>query len=408
MTNGELSAGEARRIALSAQGFARARPQGRVDVRHLRRVMSHVNVVQLDSVNVLVRSHYLPFFSRIGPYPMRLLDDLAFRRRELFEYWGHAASLLPIEHYPLMRHRMAAAQPRPRLAELMRDQPGYLDAVLDEVRERGPLAAGELADPGERSGPWWPYSKGKIALEWHFMTGAIATHERRGFTRMYDVAERVIPERARAAGSPAAPEAHRVLLMLAARSHGVGTASDLTGYYPAPNAGASKLTVPFARQRLEALADEGQLERVSVEGWRAPAYLHPDARLPRRVEGRALLSPFDSLIWDRERMSRIFGFNYTIEIYVPEAERRYGYYVLPFLLDGELVARVDLKAQRDAGTLSVRAAHVEDGLRPSPAAGELAAELAAELRLMADWLGLERVRAERRGNLARELRAALA
>ncbi len=404
MTKAELSAGEARRIALSAQGFARARPEGRIDVRHLRRVMTHVNVVQLDSVNVVVRSHYLPFFSRLGVYPVQLLDDLAFRRRELFEYWGHAASLLPIEHYPLMRHRMAAARPRQREAELMRDQPGYVESVLDEVRERGPLAVAELTDPGERSGPWWGHGKGKIALDWHFMTGAVATHERRGFTRVYDLAERVIPDRVRGAGSPAAPEAHRALLLLAARSHGVATASDLAGYYPAPTAGAAKLTVPFTRRRLEELADEGRLERVSVEGWREPAYLHPAATLPRRVVGRALLSPFDSLIWDRDRMSRVFGFDYKIEIYVPASQRRYGYYVLPFLLDGELVARVDLKAQRDAGTLRVQAAHIEDGRNPSHAA----AELAAELRLMADWLGLERVRAERRGNLARELRAALA
>ena len=395
MPRSELSNDEARRIALTAQGFADPRPTGRVDVRHLRRVLQRIKLLQLDSVNVVVRSHFMPFFSRLGPYPQDLLHDLAFKRRELFEYWGHEASLLPVEHHHLFRHRMSEATPRYRSAQMFREQPDYPARVLEEVRANGPLTVADLEEPGERTGPWWGYGPGKIALEWHFRTGDLTTHERRGFTRVYDLADRVLPDHVLQQPDASAEDAHRQLLLLAAEAHGIGTAKDLADYY--------RLKVPRARPHLEQLADEGALQRVHVEGWRQPAYLHPDAKLPRKIEARALLTPFDPLVWLRERASRLFNFNYTIEIYVPEPKRKFGYYVMPFLLDGHLVARVDLKADRQSSILRARASHLEDGAD----AKRVASELAEELRTMADWLGLEGVRAERRGNLAEELRAAL-
>jgi hypothetical protein len=396
MGRADLSSDEARRIALAAQGFAEARPSGRVDARHLRRVLKRINLVQLDSVNVVVRSHYMPFFSRLGAYPRELVDDLAFKRRELFEYWGHAASLLPVDHYPLLRHRMEAAWPRFQAwaEQVAPDRPGYVEAVLEEVRTNGPLSVSDLEDPGQRTGPWWGYGPGKVALEWHFRTGALTTRERRGFTRVYDVMERVLPRKVQELPVPSTHEAHRELLMRSARAHGVGTAKDLADYY--------RIKVPEARPRLAELVEAGQLEPVRVAGWSQPAFLHPEAKLPRKVAGRALLTPFDSLVWERERTERLFGFDYKIEIYVPEPQRKYGYYVMPFLLDGELVGRVDLKSDRDASVLRVRAAHAEPGVNE----GRVASELAGELREMAGWLGLEGVSAERRGNLAGELRRA--
>jgi len=395
MPRTDLSADEARRIALAAQGFSEPRPSGRVDARHLRRVLRRINLLQLDSVNVVVRSHFMPFFSRLGPYPQELVYDLAFKRRELFEYWGHEASLLPVDTYPLLRHRMEAAVPRYQASALMAERPEYASAILEEVRANGPLTVSDLENPGERTGPWWGRGPGKVALEWHFRTGAITTHERRGFTRVYAATERVLPSQALDANIPTPEAAQRELLLRSARAHGVGTAKDLADYY--------RLKVPESRPLLDTLVDEGQLQRVAVEDWRQPAYLHPDAKLPRKTENRALLTPFDSLVWERDRTSRLFNFDYKIEIYVPEPQRRYGYYVMPFLLNGQLVARVDLKAERETGTLVARASHIEDGADPA----EVASALAGELRLMAEWLGLDSVHADRRGNLASELRAAL-
>jgi uncharacterized protein YcaQ len=392
----DLSNDQARRIALVAQGFNDPRPSGPVDARHMRRVLQRVKLIQLDSVNVAVRSHYMPFFSRLGPYRQELLHEIAFKRRELFEYWGHEASLLPVEHHRLFRHRMDEAKPRFRSAKLFDERPDYADEILEEVRTRGPLAVSDLEEPGERSGPWWGYAPGKVALEWHFRTGNLTTHERRGFTRVYDITDRVLPDHALEHPTPTAEEAHRELLMLATEAHGVGTAKDLADYY--------RLKVPRARPHLEELVDAGRLERVAVEGWKQPAFLHPDAKLPRRVEPRALLTPFDSLVWLRERTSRLFNFDYTIEIYVPEAKRQYGYYTLPFMLDGQLVGRVDLKADRQASGLRAQASHIEPGADPN----RVASELAEELRSMADWLELDSIEVRAKGNLSKELRAALA
>lgn len=383
-----LTLPQARRIALGAQGLATARPQGTIDVRHFRRVFRTMGLLQLDSVNVVVRSHYLPVFARLGAYDRDRLDAFTTHHEEVFEYWGHEASLLPVDTYPLWRHRMDGIRPWRSIQALEDEHPGYVESVYEEIALHGPLTVSDLSDPGRRTGPWWGYGRGKTALEWLFAKGRIAAWRDRNFIRVYDVPERVLPERVRLMEPPDRDEAYRRLLLLAAQHHGVGAASDLADYY--------RLHVPTARPLLEGLAASGTLERVEVKGWRGPAYLHPQARLPRRIEGAALLSPFDPVVWHRDRVERLFGFHYRIEIYVPQPKRVFGYYVLPFLLDGEMAGRVDLKADRKAGVLRVQAAHVEDGRDRT----RVARALAAELTEMSGWLGLDHVSVVRKGNLA--------
>ena len=390
-----LTRAEARRIALAAQGFTGKKPSGRVDARHYDRLLRHVKLLQLDSVNVAVRAHYMPAFSRLGPYPSEQLDDYAYRKSRLFEGWGHMASLLPMDHYPLLRHRMERARPWPRLEGLIQEQRAYIDSVRDQVAARGPLTVSDLDDGGDRNGPWWGLSRGKIALEWLFHNGSLAATRRGNFTRVYNLAERVIPPGVLNMPPLSKTEAQRKMLKLAAEAHGVGTLTDLADYY--------RIKVPEARPRLSELVEEGVLNEVSVEGWPQPAYMHKDARLPRRANSTAIVSPFDSLVWFRDRTERLFDFLYRIEIYVPRHKRQYGYYVYPFLHNGELVARVDLKADRSNGVLLVQAAYLEKGRE----AGEVAAALASELTSMAEWLGLRHVAAAPRGDLAGALGQAL-
>jgi len=388
----KLSLAAARRLALAAQGFAEPRPEGRVDRRHLRRVIERLGVVQIDSVNVLVRSHLLPFFSRIGPYPIDALAQLTEQRRELFEYWAHEASLLPIALQPLFRWRMAraAGEAWRRLVTIGRDRPDFVRSVLAQVVERGPIAASDLEDRGHRpSTGMWSWSDGKTALEWLFWSGQVTAAGRRTtFERLYDLPERVLPAPVLAAPTPDEHEAQRALLLQAARAFGVATARDLADYY--------RIRAPEARPRVLELVEAGHLVPVQVEGWRDPAFLYPSVRAPRRVEARALLSPFDSLVWERSRTERLFGMRLRLEIYTPSAARVHGYYVLPFLLDEALVARVDLKADRAASTLRAIGAFAEPD-RCQPA---VAAALAEELRAMAGWLGLEKVAVGQQGDLA--------
>ncbi|MDP9344074.1 MAG: winged helix DNA-binding domain-containing protein [Actinomycetota bacterium] len=397
-----LSIAQARRLALAAQGFADPPPPGRVDRRHLRRVFGRVGLIQIDSVNVLARSHYVAPFSRLGPYPRATLDDMAYRHRELFEYWGHEASYIPTAMYPLFRWHMRRASMGEAwggMVRLNREHPGYVRAVLEQVRERGPVAVSDLEDAGHRgtTGWGWNWKTGKIALEYLFWAGEVSVASRVRFERRYDLPERVIPPEALDAPEPGQEEAHRQLLAVAARSLGVGTAADLADYF--------RIRVPEARPRIHELVEEGVIRPVAVEGWRQPAYLHQDARLPRRVARSALLSPFDSLVWFRDRVHRLFGFHYRIEIYVPAHLRTHGYYVLPFLHDERIPARVDLKAERKEGFLRVQSAHLE----PGEPAEEVAEALSRELRSLSGWLGLGRnVRVVRRGNLALPLAAALA
>ena len=388
----DISIAEARRIALAAQGFGAPRPAN-VGRSALAQALRRMCLVQLDSVNVVARSHYLPFFSRLGPYDTDDLDSLAYDDRSAFEYWGHGASLIPIEQYGLFRHRMQTRAARGRARRLMDERPGYVEAALEEVKERGPLTASQLPDPGERTGPWWGYSRGKIALEWLFARGDVTVERRVNFTRYYDVPERVIPSGLRAGPAPARAEAHRTLLEMAARAHGVATDTDLADYH--------RLRPAEARPRLEELVDEGRLKRISVEGWRKNAYMPSvDGGPPESIEARALLSPFDPVVWNRERASRLFGFDYRIEIYVPQEKRKYGYYVLPFLMGDRLVARADLKADRSRNRLLVRGAFAEDRCDTD----EVAAGLAGELHQMACWLGLGRIAVGRRGDLTHRLR----
>jgi uncharacterized protein YcaQ len=390
----QLSERQARRIALAAQGFADPRPRGRVDRRHFRRVIGRVGVLQLDSVNVVARSHYLPVWSRLGPYDREALDDFTARSGEMFEYWGHVASLMPVELYPALRWRMDAIEPGPRTQRIMDQHPEYIDMVYDEIATGGPLTVSELSDPGARTGPWWGHGKGKIALDWLFAKGEITAYRNGNFGRIYDLPERVIPAEYLNASPLDRLAAFRHLLLLAARHHGIAVATDLADYY--------RLHRPTAHRVLADIVTAGELEEVTVAGWPQPAYLHPEARLPRRISGTALLSPFDSLIWERDRAERIFGFFYRIEIYVPAPQRVYGYYVLPFLLDGELVGRVDLKADRKSEVLLVRGSYHEEGRE----AGDVAARLLPELQAMSDWLNLGGVSIEPRGNLAAALRSA--
>ena len=389
-----LTLPQARRIALAAQGLAGPRPQGRVDVRHFRQVMGRLHAIQLDSVIVAVRAHYMPFFSRLGSYDRDKLDTW-INGPEVFEYWGHEASFMPITDFPLLHYRMKAMEPWGRARKLLKEDPAYIESIYREVSRKGPLTVSDLENPGSRTGPWWGYHNGKTALEWLNAAGRITTRGRdHAFKSIYDLSSRAILSEARQPRL-GREEAQRRLLTKAARAHGVGTPADLADYY--------RIRVPEARPLLEKLTTAGELVEVAVEGWRDPAYLHPQAVLPRRVSGARLLSPFDSLIWMRPRVSRLFGFDYRIEIYVPQPQRKFGYYVYPFLLDGELVARVDLKADRKAGLLRVPGAFLEE----DHPAGKVAGALGDELALMAEWLGLDGLAVGRRGNLANDLRARL-
>ena len=395
-----LTLPQARRVALAAQGFTDPRPSGRVDARHLRRAIGRVGLLQIDSVNVVVRAHELPLFSRLGPYPRPLLTDLIERRRELFEYWAHEASFVPVQLEPALRWRMARARQSAwkHVIRIMREQPGYVDSVLEEVALHGPLAASQLKEPGEKKGPWWGWADGKEALEWLFYAGEVAAAGRgRNFERLYDLTSRVLPPDVLAQPTPSVEEAHRTLLLHAARAHGIGSARCLADYF--------RIKLPDAKPRLAELVEDGLLVPMEVTDWPQPIYRHPDAALPRWVRARALLSPFDPLVWERSRVSQLFGMHYRIEIYTPAPKRVYGYYVLPFLLGDELVGRVDLKADRKRGALLAHGAFTEP--RFAERSAEIAAELAAELTTMAGWLGLEHVEVGDRGDLARGLRSSI-
>jgi uncharacterized protein YcaQ len=391
-----VSAPAARRIALAAQGFADARPSGRVDRRHLRRLVDQIGLIQIDSVNVLARAHELPAFARLGPYPRTLIKESSERHRELFEYWGHAACLMPMTTQPLWRWRMERLRERWRgdVNRIERERPGYAADVLAEVRDRGPITAGELTDGGTAQGPWWGWAHGKSVIEWLFWAGDLSVAGRRnGFERVYDLTERVIPADVLAAPTPSIEDAHRELVRIVTRALGVATRRDIFNYF--------YLRADRTAASIAELVESGELLRVTVEGWSDPAYLAAEAQQPRRVDARALLAPFDSLVFDRDRVERLFGMRYRIEIYTPAPKRVYGYYVLPFLLGDTLVGRVDLKADRARGTLVVQAAHGEPGVDSAAVAGALA----EELRFMAGWLELDQIEVVRKGNLAPSLAA---
>ncbi len=377
-----ISAPEARRIALAAQGFAQPRPAGEPTGHDLRRVIGRIGLIQIDSVNVLERAHYLPLWSRLGPYRRDLLDRAAYYApRRLFEYWGHEASLIPVAAHPLLRWRMERAHTDSwgGMQRVQREQPELVAEVLAEVGDRGPVAASELAERPRRAGPWWDWSDHKRALEWLFWSGRISSARRRRFERLYNLTERVLPKSILDSPTPSTADAQRELVRIAARGLGVAAQADLRDYFRLPAA--------EAKERISELVEAGELRPVEVEGWgRTPAYLWHDARIPRTIDACALIGPFDPLIWARPRVERIFGFAYRLEIYVPAPKRVHGYYVLPFLLGDRLVARVDLKADRARGALLVRSEHHEPG-----APKETAEALDAELEALAGWLALDRV-----------------
>jgi uncharacterized protein len=386
----KISRRMARRIALAAQGIADPRPGGTPDRRHLARVLARTGLLQIDSVSAVVRAHYMPLYSRLGPYPLALLDNAAVtRKRMVFEYWAHEASFLPVETYPLMRWRMERAERGEEmylgLAKWGREHAAYIEEIYRAVVERGPIAASAL-EGQKGSGGWWGWSHAKHAFEWLFWAGRITTASRRGFERFYDLPERVLPPPVLAMPAPAPEDAHRELLRISARAHGVATVGDLRDYF--------RLSPADIKGRLEELVELGELLPVRVEGWDKPAYLHKDARIPRRIEARALLAPFDPIVFERARTERLFDFRYRIEIYTPAEKRQYGYYVLPFLLGDSIVARVDLKADRPAGVLRVHAAYAEAAAPP-----ETAAALLDELKQMQGWLGLERIEVTPAGDL---------
>jgi uncharacterized protein len=399
MPGAEISLAEARRIALTAQGFDRPRPTGRVDARHVRRVIHALGLLQIDYVNVLIPSHYQVLFSRLGPYERTILDDLVHRRREFTEQWAHEASIVPMDCWPLLRHRMERHRVRPHGFESFLNQnTDYVNNILEHVRARGPLAAEDLSAPVgglQRIEQSWFASVPRAVLEAHFGRGLLAIADRRpNFARLYDLSERVVPaeHHGRAVDRQ---DAQRELVRRAARSHGIGAVSDLADYY--------RMKVGDVRPRLAELVDAGEVIATRVEGWRETAYLDGAARAPKQIEARALLSPFDPVVWFRARAVRLFDFEFRFEIFVPEPKRRWGCYVLPFLFNDRLVARVDLRADRADCCLRVVASYLEKG-QIAPVVAEA---LATELRSLATWLQLDAILVEPKGDLARPLKAAV-
>jgi uncharacterized protein YcaQ len=385
-----LTPAQVRRAALGASGLLRPRPTGRVDVRHFRRVMADLDVVQLDSVNVVTRAHEMPFWSRLGGHDTEALRRWLWLSREVHECWAHVASLMPTAAEPLLRHRQREhSHPWPSIQRIAEDHPGYVDEVEAFVRAQGPVTVSDLEEAGRRSREFWGWNPGKKALHWLFLAGRTAVHERTpSFVAAYAGREDVLPDEVREHPGVPREEAVEQLLLRAVRAQAVGTAEDLADHH--------RLNIVEARAAVDRLVRRGALVPVDVRAWDRPAFTHPDLVVPRRGGARALVAPFDPIVWFRPRLERLFGFSYRIEIYVPAARREYGYYVFPFLLDDRFVARVDLKADRAAGCLRVRGAWAEDGVdRP-----RVARELAAELRDMATWLGTPDVVVDDRGDLA--------
>ena len=377
-----------------------ARPAGPISQVHLKRVIERLALHQIDSVNVLVRAHYLPLFSRLGAYPREALDRVTWApksKRRLFEYWAHEASLLPLDLQPLLRWRMARAERGigvwGNVKPFAGEKRAEADAILKRIADEGPLAASDIAETRGQGG-WWGWSETKQALEYLFWSGLITTATRRtSFERVYDLPERVLPRAILDTPAPAEADAQHALLARSAKALGIATAGDLRDYF--------RLKPNDASPRIDELVEDGTLLPVAVRGWKQQAYLHRDVKVPRRISGQALLAPFDPLIWERARTERLFDLRYRIEIYVPAEKRVHGYYVLPFLMDGRIVARVDLKADRQAGSLIVQRAH-----REAQAPAETAERLKTELALMAGWLGLDRVAVAAGGALADALREA--
>ena len=395
-----LTAAQARRVAVAAQGFTEPKPRGPVTRAHLRRLISRIQVLQLDSVSVAVRAHYAPVFSRLGPYDRDVLDRAAWNHsaaspRLLVEYWAHEAALMAVDDWPLLRWRMREYRHGRWGTEIVKENPQLADDIVAAVAELGPSTAGQIeahlgAEPRGAKGPWWDRSDTKWVTEALFAAGVLTTATRVGFARHYDLTENVLPPEV-VARDVDDDEAVRELTLRAATALGVGTEADIRDYF--------RLSAQQVKPAIAKLVADGEVERVDVDDWPAPGYLRASQSVPRRDRGRALLCPFDPLIWFRPRVQRLFQFHYRIEIYTPAAKREFGYYVWPFLLDGRLVGRVDLKAERARDALHVVGAFVE----PGESGARVVGALAAELTTMAAWLGLGAVTVGDRGHLASAL-----
>ena len=396
-----MSLDVARRVALGAQGFADPRPSGSVDRRHLRRVMDRMQVLQLDSIPVVIRTQYLPFHSRLGPYRAELIDRVAYGDDEWFECWAHEASLLPVASEPLFRwtkERARRGQTWKRLAEFADEEPAYIAAVLDEVRERGAVAPSELSDPGgvvASLAGWGSWKRGTLALDWLYRVGELGVRRRGNFEKAYSPFDHIIPPEILGSPTPDTPTALRELTLRAVQALGVATAKDIADYFREP--------MRDLRAGLNDLIESGQVVPATVRGWDEPAFADPEARVPRKIAGQTVLSPFDPVVWNRDRALRLFDFDYRIEIYVPAAKRRWGYYVLPVLVDGEIVARIDAKTDRAEGVLRIRSAHAEPGRLDARHAGRVA--LAVDD--LAGLVQVESVVVEPKGDLAPLLASAL-
>jgi uncharacterized protein len=400
-----LTTAQARRIAVAAQGFAEPKPRGPITRAHLRRLISRIQVLQLDSVSVAVRAHYAPVFSRLGPYDRDVLDRAAWSHsarspRLLVEYWAHEAALMAVDDWPLLRWRMREYTHGRWRTEVVKKRQRLADDVVATVKQHGPMTAGQIEQhvgeerPGKK-GPWWDRSDTKWVTEALFSAGVLTTATRVGFARHYDLTENVLPPKV-VARTVDDDEAVRELTLRAATALGVGTEADIRDYF--------RLSPKLSKPAIAKLVADGEIEPVEVDGWTAPAYLRAGQTVPRRDRGTALLCPFDPLIFFRPRVERVFQFHYRIEIYVPAPKRQFGYYVWPFLLDGRLVGRVDLKAERTRDALHVVGAFAE----PEQNKPRVAKALAAELESMASWLGLETVSVGSNGDLVKELSRAVA
>jgi len=389
-----MSLDVARRVALGAQGFTDTAPTGKVTRRHMHRAMGRMRVVQLDSIPVIARTQYLPFFSRLGCYDMGLFDQMAYEDDAWFEIWSHEASVVPVASEPLFRwtrERAKAGHTWKGLYEVSQREPAYVQSVLEEVRERGVVAPSELSDPRPKpkgASGWGSGSMGALALDWLWRIGEVGIRRRGNFEKVFSPIESIVPAKVLAQPTPTQDDALRELTMLAVQAHGVGTLTDISDYF--------RISSRLIRPALESLIEEGRVLPATVQSWAKPAFADPAAKTPRAIAGATVLSPFDPVVWNRDRAERIWGFEYRIEIYVPAAKRRWGYYVLPIMVDGHLVGRADLKNERDTGVLRVKASHSEEAC-DGP---EMAAQMWHAIDDLRAFLGCERIEVEPVGNLA--------
>jgi uncharacterized protein YcaQ len=382
-----LSIANARKLAVAAQGFDTPRPQTKATQRQVDATIARLGVVQIDSVNVLVRSQELPLFARLGNHNRNAIPK-ATEAKKLFEYWGHEAAHLPVSLHPLFRWKMNAARTGKvthwGLTSFYEENKAFVKRTLKHVEKNGPTTSRELSTRTEKKGTWWDWDEAKVALEYLFLTGQLMSRGRGSdFARIYDTPERVLPRHVLDAPTPSEDNARKQLLVRSAIAQGVATVSDLADYY--------RQKLAAVRPLIAELVEEGELRAVAVDGWTEKAFVHRNAKLPKQLHATALLSPFDSLVWCRPRNERLFNFHYRIEIYTPKEKRKFGYYVLPFMMNGELVGRVDLKGDRGNSTLLVNSVHVEKGVKRSA----ISDALNTELHTMANWLGLEQVQIAR-------------